>query len=104
MIKLMLSVLLILGVPTALADLTPMSDSQLSDATGQAFLQIDRTSQGNTDFTKFTFGMDVDVSLNADLVELGRYERSGEASGSSDIRINDFALGSVNSDGSLNPF
>ncbi|UTW48710.1 hypothetical protein [Bacterioplanoides sp. SCSIO 12839] len=81
-----------------------MSDSQLSDATGQAFLQIDRTSQGNTDFTKFTFGMDVDVSLNADLVELGRYERSGEASGSSDIRINDFALGSVNSDGSLNPF
>lgn len=102
MIKLMLSVLLMLGVPTALADLTPMSDSQLSDATGQAFLQIDRTSQGSTDFTKFTFGMDVDVSLNADLVELGNYERDG--SQGSDIRINDFALGSVNSDGTINPF
>lgn len=96
-------ILLTLSVDS-LADLTPLNDSELSAATGQAFLQIDRSSQGATDFTKFTFGMDIDTSLNADLVELGRYERSGEAAGSSDIRINDFALGSVNSDGSLSPF
>ena len=86
------------------AAMEPMSDGQLSETTGQAFLQIDRSSQGSTDYTKFTFGMDVDVSLNADLVELGRYERSGEEAGSSDIRINDFALGSVGSDGTIDPF
>lgn len=84
------------------ADLTPLSDDQLSQSTGQAFLQIDRTSQGSNDFTRFTFGMDVETSLNADLVELGNYVRDGNAG--ADIRINDFALGSVNSDGSLNPF
>lgn len=90
--------------PFANSVMEPMTEDQLSDTTGQAFLQIDRTSQGSTDFTKFTFGMDVDVSLNADLVELGRYDRPGEAAGSSDIRINDFALGSINNDGSINPF
>lgn len=86
------------------AALQPLSDDELSDQMGQAFLQIDRDYAGSMSYTKFTFGMDVDVSLNADLIEMGRYERSGEATGSSDIRINDFALGSVNDDGSLNPF
>ena len=86
------------------AALQALSDDELSNQTGQAFLQIDRDYAGSVSFTKFTFGMDVDLSINADLVELGRYERAGEAAGSSDIRINDFALGSVNNDGSLNPF
>lgn len=95
--------LFLFGVPS-FAALKALSDNELASSTGQAFLKIDRTSQGSTDFTKFSFGMDVDVSLNADLVELGRYERSGEAAGSSDIRINDFALGSVNNDGSITPF
>lgn len=88
----------------ALSALSPLSDDELGQQTGQAFFQIDRTTSGDFDFTRFTFGMDVDVSLNADLVELGRYERDGETTGSSDIRINDFALGSVNDDGTLNPF
>lgn len=81
----------------------PLTDDELGEAVGQAFLQIDRTSAGALDYTRFTFGMDVDVSLNADLVEFGRYSRTGE-SNPSDIRINDFALGSVNPDGSLSPF
>ncbi|MAD45683.1 MAG: hypothetical protein CMI02_14160 [Oceanospirillaceae bacterium] len=84
------------------AALTALSDEQLSNQTGQAFLQIDRDAAGSFDFTRFTFGMDVDVSLNADLVELGNYVRDGEPG--ADIRINDFALGSVNGDGTLNPF
>ncbi|MCD8523628.1 MAG: hypothetical protein LRY66_14205 [Saccharospirillaceae bacterium] len=81
-----------------------MTDEELGVQTGQAFFQIDRDTSGAVDFTKFTFGMDIDISMNSDLVELGRYDRSGETPGSSDIRINDFALGSVNNDGTLNPF
>ena len=89
----------------AVAAMQPMTDEELSVQTGQAFFQIDRsTNPQNVDFTKFTFGMDIDISVNSDLLELGRYDRTGEAPGSSDIRINDFALGSVNSDGTLNPF
>lgn len=81
----------------------PMSDDELGNAVGQAFFQIDRTEGANGfDFTRFTFGMDVDVSLNADLIEFGRYPRAGETA-PSDIRINDFALGSVEN-GVINPF
>lgn len=95
--------------PLAFASLEPLSDSELGDQTGQAFIQIDRsTNSQNLDFTKFTFGMDIDLSANADLIDMGRYERSDDPEnyqfGSSDIRINDFALGSVNDDGTLNPF
>lgn len=88
----------------ATAALQPITDEELSQYTGQAFLQIDRTAAGANDFTRFTFGMDVETLVTSDLIELGRYERSGEPSGSSDIRINDFALGSINADGSINPF
>lgn len=94
--------------PHAIAAMQPLSDEELGSQTGQAFISIDRDAAGSVNFTRFTFGLDVDVSLNADLVELGRYERSDDplnyTPGSSDIRINDFALGSVNDDGTLNPF
>ncbi|WP_430459883.1 hypothetical protein ACQUQU_11770 [Thalassolituus sp. LLYu03] len=82
--------------------LTQLSDDELSQETGQGFIQIDRPSSDDFDFTRFTFGIDADVSLNADLIDLGNYERDG--SSGSDILINDFALGSVNDDGTLNPF
>ncbi len=90
--------------PFTIAAMQPMTDEELGGQIGQAFFRIDRDTAGAVDFTKFTFGMDIDISVNADLLELGRYERAGEASGSSDIRINDFALGSVNGNGTLNPF
>ena len=81
----------------------PMSDDELGNAVGQAFFQIDRTEGANGfDFTRFTFGLDVDVSLNADLVEFGRYPRAGETA-PSDIRISDFALGSIEN-GVIKPF
>lgn len=85
------------------AAMMPLTDDELGEAVGQAFLQIDRTSAGALDYTRFTFGMDVDVLLNADLIEFGRYSRAGE-SAPSDIRINDFALGTINADGTINPF
>ncbi|WP_286717114.1 hypothetical protein [Thalassolituus sp. UBA2009] len=105
MIKIIFTlVLTVVLSPIVAAAMQPMTDEELGIQTGQAFFQIDRDTSGSVDFTKFTFGMDIDISMNSDLVELGRYDRAGEAAGSSDIRINDFALGSVNNDGTLNPF
>lgn len=86
------------------AQLVPIDERELSNTTGQAFMNIDRSSSDGLDFTKLTLGLDVKTLLNADLLELGRYERSGEAAGSSDIRISDFALGSVDSNGNIVPF
>lgn len=91
-------------VQSAFAQLVPINETELSNMTGQAFINIDRDSFGSVDFTKLTFGLDVKTSLNSDLLELGRYERSGEAVGSSDIRISDFALGKIDSSGNIIPF
>lgn len=92
----------------SLSAMQMLTDDELSEMTGQAFLRIDRDQAGQTSFTRFTFGMDVDVSLNADLIELGRYERSDDPinyqPGSSDIRINDFALGMIDDNGNIIPF
>lgn len=87
------------------AQLEPIGEHELSNMIGQAFINIDRTDNASgTDFTKLTFGLDVKTSLNSDLLEFGRYERAGEVAGSSDIRITDFALGSIDSDGTIIPF
>ena len=85
------------------AQLVPLAESELSDMTGQAFINLDYTSSGDLDFTKVTLGLDVKTSLNADLLELGRYTRSGETD-PSDIRIKDFALGGIDSNGDFLPF
>lgn len=99
-------ILLILMLPlqVCFAQLVSIDEAQLSEMTGQAFINIDQTSSNSIDFTKFTFGLDIKTSLNSDLLELGRYERSGEAVGSSDIRISDFALGKIDSNGNIVPF
>lgn len=94
---------LLVSACVANAGLKAMDDDELSSHVGQAFIQFDRTENVNGyDFTKISFGLDVETSLNADLVELGNYRRDG-ADGA-DIRIRDFALGSVNDNGTINPF
>ena len=88
------------------AQLVPIDERELSNTTGQAFINIDRSSSAsqNLDFTKLTFGLDVKTSLNADLLELGKYDVAGEAAGSADIKISDFALGHIDENGTLVPF
>jgi hypothetical protein len=85
------------------AQLVPIDERELSNMTGQAFINLDHTSSGGLDFTKVTLGLDVKTSLNADLLELGRYSRLGETD-PSDIRIKDFALGGIDSNGDFLPF
>ena len=83
-------------------------EHELSQTTGQAFINVDRlqtarnSSNELIDTTKITLGLDIKTSVNADLLDLGNYERNGSAG--SDIRINDFALGRIDSDGKIVPF
>lgn len=100
--------LLLLFTPLSQAQLVPIDEYELSNTTGQAFINVDRletarnSSNQIIDTTKITLGLDIKTSLNADLLDLGNYERNGVAG--SDIRINDFALGKIDSGGSIIPF
>lgn len=93
--------LLILPLATAaIADLQPITDDELSQVTGQAFVSVDRQyhpdENDSTSYTRVNLGMDIEIQTNVDVLELGRYERDGEKSGTSDVLIEDFALGYIN--------
>ncbi len=92
--------LLALVAPIATADLQPISDSELSRVTGQAFISVDRQyhpdETDSTSYTRVNLGMDIELQTNIDVLELGRYERDGEKAGTSDVLIEDFALGYIN--------
>lgn len=82
------------------SELRPISDEAMSEVTGQAFVSIDRQYHPdvseNTVYTRVNLGMDIEIQTEADVLELGRYDREGEAAGTSDVLINDFALGYIN--------
>ncbi|WP_273209854.1 hypothetical protein [Marinobacter subterrani] len=92
--------LLFLVVQGAQADLRPITDRQMSEVTGQAFVSVDRQyhpdPSRNTAYTRVNLGMDVEIQTNVDVLEMGRYERAGEKAGTSDVYIEDFALGYIN--------
>lgn len=100
--KLQAFVVAIVSLPVfAEAGLQPISDEQMSEVTGQAFLSVDRQyhpdPDNTTSYTRVNLGMDIEIQTNVDVLELGRYEREGEKAGSSDVLIRDFALGYINS-------
>lgn len=82
------------------ADLSPISDQQMSEVTGQAFVSVDRQyhpgANDTTTYTRVNLGMDIEIQTNVDVLEVGRYERDGEKAGTSDVYIEDFALGYIN--------
>ncbi|MBW0149277.1 DUF6160 family protein [Marinobacter arenosus] len=84
----------------AVAELRPISDQQMSEVTGQAFVSVDRQyhpdANDTTAYTRVNLGMDIDIQTNVDILEMGRYERDGEKPGTADVYIEDFALGYIN--------
>lgn len=103
MLALACSSLLTAGL--AQAKMEAMADSELSDVTGQAFINLTTDSASGIDYTRVNFGTRIETSLNLKKLQLGGYERAGEATGTSDILINNFALGSVDdATGQINPF
>ncbi len=86
---------------TTMAELKAINDSELSEITGQASISIDENSyaaaDSNIKYMRINLGMDIETQLNADILELGKYERddpNGEVRGA-DIIIEDFALGTI---------
>ncbi|MBQ0834322.1 DUF6160 family protein [Marinobacter sp.] len=100
MSKLSAALLLLALSVGANAELSPISDQQMSEVTGQAFVSIDRQyhpdTSNTTAYTRVNLGMDIDIQTNVDVLEIGRYERDGEKPGTSDVYIEDFALGHIN--------
>ncbi|MDI9246615.1 hypothetical protein [Marinobacter sp. CHS3-4] len=95
-----LSLVMMSFVTPAFADLQPISDAALSEVTGQAFVSVDRQyhpdEADSTSYTRVNLGMDMEIQTNVDVLEMGRYERDGEKAGTSDVLIEDFALGYIN--------
>ncbi|MDH0098917.1 hypothetical protein N7333_20230 [Pseudomonas sp. GD04158] len=88
----------------AQAKMVELEDSELSDITGQAFINLTTDSNAGINYTRVNFGLNIDTQLNIKKLQLGQYNRVGEAAGSSDILINNFALGTVGANDSINPF
>lgn len=88
----------------AQAQMQALDDAELSTITGQAFINLTTDANAGINYTRVNFGVDVDTQLNIKKLQLGQYDRAGEAAGSSDILINNFALGTVNADNTINPF
>lgn len=87
------------------ASMVEMEDSELSEVTGQAFINLTTDSANGLDFTRINFGVDMAAQLNIKQLQLGLYPRSGEVANSADIDINNFALGTVNDvTGQVSPF
>ena len=79
---------LCLGVsPMALAELEPISDSEMSEVQGQALMTVDNLDDGSHSFTRVTMGMDVKTRLNVDNAIMG-----GDNAGA-DLNVSDLALG-----------
>lgn len=89
---------------SAQAQMQALDDAELSTITGQAFINLTTDANAGINYTRVNFGVDVDTQLNIKKLQLGQYNRAGEAAGSSDILINNFALGTVNADNTINPF
>ncbi|KAF1072003.1 MAG: hypothetical protein GAK45_00344 [Pseudomonas citronellolis] len=85
------------------AQLRPMSDNELAQISGQGLINLLTSSSGDTTFQRITFGVDLATQLNMQQLNLGLYDRSGTSIGN-DILINNFALGTVNADGSISAF
>lgn len=93
----------VFAVSTAQARMVELADDELSDITGQAFINLTTDSAGQVNYTRVNFGLKVDTQLNIKKLELGGYPRAGETR-PSDILINNFALGTVGPNDSINPF
>lgn len=90
---------------TAQARLEPMADNELSEVAGQGFINLTTDSNAGIDYTRINLGLKVETQMNMNKLQLGLYNRAGETNGTSDILINNFALGSVNdAAGTINPF
>lgn len=76
----------------AQAELTPISDSEMSQVQGQAMIAVDRTVGTAAEFTRVTVGMDSEIQTNIDTLALG------QGADGSDLTVNQLSLGHISRD------
>ena len=72
-------------VPAHADGLRMMSDSELSEVSGQALLNLTNTSLNGLDFTRITLGADIQLSANLSKVRLGEYSYAARNGTGADI-------------------
>ncbi|MFD2229381.1 hypothetical protein [Alkalimarinus sediminis] len=121
--KFFVSSILMMLAADGLAELKPISDDDLSEISGQAYVSIDQTNhptKTNLEYTRVNIGMQIETFARADKLELGTYHRwekhptnpslngtpchscNGTEAGlekiGSDILAEDFTLGYIHND------
>lgn len=83
----------------ALAELKPLADEELSEFSGQAAVAFDVSQLGMNSYTRVTLGMEADIQMNINTLELGNYNRAGETL-AADVDIRNLGFGSISEDSS----
>lgn len=79
------------------AELKPLEDEELGQYSGQGAIAFDINELGDTSYTRVTLGMEADVQMNIDTLELGNYAKTGESL-ASDIDVSNIGFGSISTD------
>ncbi len=85
-----------------------LTDQELSDVVGQAFINMSTFAQNGIEYSRVNFGGQIDVQFNLKSIKLGEYPRSYGASNyvsGSDLDFSNLALGTVDdATGAVTPF
>ena len=79
---------------SAIAELQPIADDDLGDYVAQAAVAFDINEIGGNSYTRVTLGMEADIQMNINNVELGNYSKTGETL-AADFSATNLAFGSI---------
>tara|TARA_R110001592_G_scaffold199185_3_gene447629 strand:- start:4820 stop:5719 length:900 start_codon:yes stop_codon:yes gene_type:complete len=92
--KLNVLVALMLTTSFVSAEMRPIDDEELSEYVGQAAVAFDVDQIGTSSYTRVTLGMEADLQMNINNVELGNYAKAGETL-AADFAATNLAFGSI---------
>ena len=97
--KLNVIVALMITTSFVCAEMRPIEDEELSEYVGQAAVAFDVDQIGTNSYTRVTLGMEADLQMNINNVELGNYSKSGETL-AADFAATNLAFGSISTNAS----
>lgn len=97
--KLNVLVTLLLATSFVCAEMRPIEDEELSEYVGQAAVAFDVDQFGTNSYTRVTLGMEADLQMNINNVELGNYTKPGETL-AADFAATNLAFGSISTNAS----
>jgi len=91
---------------SATAQLQPLDDTQMAQTVGQAFIEMDSRLDGNTQFSRITFGQNVKLQANIDSLTLGgNYDNALGLGVGTDFNASNLSLGYIDTaTGEIVPF